>query len=187
MKKILTVLILILNLSAYAQGERLFLRITQDAKLATIGDNRGNDAFTPDIKTEFGISLVQDYDAIGYISTGFTYEYADLAGGRYIRWGVQASYTFNKLPIKNLYATTKINWGGITRHDTNVPSTGVDFQLEYKVIEGLKILTIAEFVERNDKVVNYHKPTFTIDYLNTDFSFKVGLEITLKQLNLFKN
>ena len=88
MKNLLLLLTLALN--TYAQ-ERVSVSVLQDARLAVLGDDIGNDAFTPD----FIVRL--DMEGIGrfkYVSLRTEWEYANLAGGYYNRGSILVGYNW---------------------------------------------------------------------------------------------
>ena len=90
MKNLLKTLLLILALNTYAQ-ERVSISVLQDARLAVLGDDIGNDAFTPD----FIVRL--DMEGIGrfkYVSLRSEWEYANLAGGYYNRGSILVGYNW---------------------------------------------------------------------------------------------
>lgn len=174
MKKNFLIMVLFLSIQTQAQG-KLTVSLFQDAKLATIGDNRGNNAFTMDLLTEVNLELRQD--DTGYPIVGFTYEKANLVGGEYVRWSTQFGYTFNELFLKNIEVTTKVNWGGIERFEVTKPSFGASLDVSYKINNWLAFGTMFQFVERSDKNFNYRNPSYTIDFINTDFSLMFGIII----------
>jgi hypothetical protein len=84
MKKLLLILLLSLGLNTYSQ-ERISVSVLQDARLAVLGDDIGNDAFTPN----FIVRL--DMEGLGrfkYISLRTEWEYANLRGGYYNRGSI---------------------------------------------------------------------------------------------------
>ena len=90
MKSLLRILLLTLALNTYAQ-ERVSVSVLQDARLAILGDDIGNDAFTPD----FIVRL--DMEGIGrfsYVSLRTEWEYANLAGGYYNRGSLMIGYNW---------------------------------------------------------------------------------------------
>ena len=97
MKSLLKTLLLILALNTYAQ-ERVSVSVLQDARLAILGDDIGNNAFTPD----FIVRL--DMESIGrfkYFSLRTEWEYANLVGGYYNRGSILVGYNWlmNKLVL----------------------------------------------------------------------------------------
>jgi len=89
-KSLLRILLLILALNTCAQ-ERVSVSVLQDARLAVLGDDIGNDAFTPD----FIVRL--DMEGIGrfkYVSLRTEWEYANLAGGYYNRGSILFGYNW---------------------------------------------------------------------------------------------
>ena len=108
MKSLLKTLLLILALNTYAQ-ERVSVSVLQDARLAVLGDDIGNDAFTPD----FIVRL--DMEGIGrfkYVSLRTEWEYANLVGGYYNRGSIFVGYNWL---INKLVLSTHIGPGIIKR------------------------------------------------------------------------
>ena len=181
MKKIITILILMVNLSMLAQ-ESLIGSIFQDVKLATIGDNRGNNAYTMNLLFELNLELRQNSNGFGTV--GFTYEKANLVGEDYIRWAVQFGYVFNSLFLEDLEIAVKLNWGGIKRFEVTKPSLGGSVDVLYNLTNWLAFSTMFQLVQRSDKTFQYGKyANYTINFMNTDFSFLIGFVFKISKLN----
>lgn len=102
MKKIIVVLVLLSTsiMSSQSKVENkerntmFALVVVQDAKLAIMRDNSGNSPFTLDltVKMEW-----RSYSSkIGYFSLIPNIEYAKLAGGDYLAYGLWGGYTFDE-------------------------------------------------------------------------------------------
>ena len=88
MKSLLKTLLLILAFNTHAQ-ERVSISVLQDARLAVLGDNIGNDAFTPDFIVRLGMEGIGRFK---YVSLRTEWEYANLAGGYYNRGSIFIGY-----------------------------------------------------------------------------------------------
>jgi hypothetical protein len=107
-KSLLKTLLLILALNTYAQ-ERVSISVLQDARLAVLGDDIGNDPFTPDFIVRLGMEGVGRFK---YVSLRTEWEYADLAGGYYNRGSIFVGYNWL---IDKLVVSTHIGPGIIKR------------------------------------------------------------------------
>lgn len=87
-------------------GSEISFQAVQDIKLAFWKDDgHNNKAFTTDITLD--VFLTGEQQKYGYWVVGLNYEFADLWGRDYKRYGAEAGYTFTNipLPIDGLY-----NW-----------------------------------------------------------------------------
>ena len=68
------------------------ISITQDPSLAFFKDDYGNSPFTTNIRGKIALEGYQR--GLGFLTINMVYEYADLKGGNYNRYGGQVGYTF---------------------------------------------------------------------------------------------
>lgn len=162
MKKL--IVLLLITCSAY--GQNYSISIVQDAKLALKGDNIGNDPFTTDVMINFelrgrkGVILMP------------TFEYANLVGGDYYRYGVNGG--FNKG-----WFTPYIGVGAISRktphesgENTFWPSFVVGLDVTVPITDNIGVVVLNQLTDRKDlKMIWNHKQYF-------DYSFYVGLKYT---------
>ncbi len=91
------------------QGSPTF-QVVQDAKLAFVGDDKGNDPFTPNLIVRMSLD---GYDKpTGFSSVISEYEYADLAGGEYHRWSMGYGHNVN---LNRFTLTGSAQFGFIAR------------------------------------------------------------------------
>ena len=90
MKSLLKILALFTCLNLTAQ-ERVSISVLQDARLAVLGDDIGNDPFTPDFIVRLGMEGIGRFK---YVSLRTEWEYANLAGGYYNRGSILAGYNW---------------------------------------------------------------------------------------------
>ena len=92
-KTILTIGMALAIFTAKAQ-EAVGVQVTQDVKLATFSnDKAGNKPFTTDIQVKM---VMQGNDSnTGYLVISPKYEFANLAGGEYHRYGAEIGYSFH--------------------------------------------------------------------------------------------
>lgn len=92
MKTIIKILILVVGLNMYSQGS-VGIQLTQDVKLATIKDDHGNEPFTTDLRLDVSMNGGNE-SSTNWGFVGVTFEYADLHGGKFIRYGLQGGWAF---------------------------------------------------------------------------------------------
>lgn len=149
MKNLLKILLLILALNTYAQ-ERVSISVLQDARLAVLGDNIGNNAFTPD----FIVRL--DMEGMGrfkYVSLRTEWEYADLAGGYYNRGSILVGYNWL---IDKLVLSTHLGPGIIKRRYMKASGGVLAFTFNadasYPINDYISIVIANQIVNRADVV-----------------------------------
>ena len=110
--------------------DNVSISIYQDAKLAFVGDDKGNDAFTPNILTRVNFNCKQDKNGYGFVFPEF--EYAALQGGEYFRYSLNGGYTFNQI-IPKIEASLTGGIGMIHRNNVSGLSLGCSGVLSYKL------------------------------------------------------
>jgi hypothetical protein len=146
MKKLLVLIAFVLTFNVYSQ-DKVKLSFYQDAKLATMNDDHGNEAFTLDFLFKFKMTGKQQ--EFGYMTVSAVFEYAEIKG-LYKRYAADVGYTFNKLIVDNFEATASINYGIQDRYGKSFLVLGSDFELGYKVTDNVTFSLLAQFVERKD-------------------------------------
>ena len=196
--KNLFLLLMLLPLTLLGQG-MIAVNLAQDAKLATFGDDKGNNPFTTNIILRTDLQNNQgDY---GYLLGGLEWEHADLKGGAYNRYSINFGYTFNRFRVfnNNKFAITVLgNWGmtvrdsqirdvinGVVINDRTIKAAYVGFAgsttLAYPIIENLKVVAIGQLSHRVDKNTLYgNDANYTIQGLQLDASGFLGLQYSFK-------
>jgi hypothetical protein len=171
MKKLSILFMLLISLITYSQPN-ISIQSVQDIRLAIIGDNRGNDAFTTNVLTTFKMNGHQ-FDT-GYLSVGFAFEYADI-NENYSRWSGNVGWVFNQLIFKDFEVALYGNYGFINRWGNGFLSFGAVSEINYKLNDNFKLSLIGQATERNDLKYRYGTtiPKFSIFF---------GVEINLKSL-----
>ena len=169
MKKIILLLAIVLTIKNYGQNE-IKLSIYQDLKLAVKKDGKGNEPFTLDLLTK--LKLTGNQDKNGYLHVAPMFEYAEIKG-IYKRYAVDIGYSFNQLGVDGLEITPSINYGIQERYSKNFLVFGGDIEASYKIIEGISVSALAQFVERKDLLWLYGKKPIR-------FSGFLGLTIKIK-------
>jgi hypothetical protein len=163
MKKFIYIFLLFPLLS-FAQG--ISLNISQDARLALVGDERGNEAFTPNINVAAEFRGWQKGNS--YFLMRPELEYADLKGGELYRMTANFGYTFNKW-VKNVDFTATVGGGMLSRHGLGGLHTQANLQTTWYFTKGIGLFLDSEFVQRRDL------PKKFIGY-----SGKIGIKIILR-------
>lgn len=159
-------LILLLLISSATYGQ-VSLQVVQDLKLAVKGDDIGNNPFTTNVMVNLEL---KDRHGIVVIPT---FEYANLKGGNYYRYGVNGG--FNKG-----WFTPYIGVGAISRRmpnnsgeNTFWPSFAAGLDISVPITEKVSITALNQLTDRKDlKMMWNHKQYF-------DYSFYVGLKYKL--------
>lgn len=193
MKKL--ILIVLLIPSFIIAQENIEIGIYQDFKLAFIGDDKGNDPFTPAFIFRFNMQGKQQ--SFGYMVIGFEIDYAELQGGTFNRYSVNVGYTLNKLYFDNWEANASINYGMIDRWNIIFKGFAYSGTLSYKIpkftirnflfinyleidLTNFKLSAIGRFMHRKDKEFKYkNSAEFTINGTNIDFDFAIGVSYTI--------
>jgi hypothetical protein len=200
MKKLILILvILIFPIALLGQGD-IGLNLAQDLKLATVGDDKGNDAFTPNFIVR--VDLQDNQATYGYMVGGVEYEHAALKGGAYNRYSLNFGYTFNRFRVfnNNKFELTILgNYGmtirdsqirdvinGVVINDRTIKSAYAGFAgsttLAYPIADtGLSVVAIGQLSHRVDKNTLYgNDANYTIQGLQLDASGFLGLQYSFK-------
>jgi len=157
-------IILLFPLLSFGQG--ISLNVSQDARLALVGDERGNKAFTTNVNVAAEFRGWQKGSS--YFLMRPEIEYADLKGGELYRMTANFGYTFNKW-IKNVDFTATLGAGMLSRHKLGGLHTQANLQLTWYFTKGVGLFLDSEFVQRIDL------PNKFIGY-----SGKIGIKIILR-------
>jgi hypothetical protein len=157
-------IILLFPLLSFGQG--ISLNISQDARLAIAGDERGNGAFTTNVNLAAEFRGWQKGNS--YFLMRPEIEYADLKGGELYRMTANFGYTFNKW-IKDVDFTATVGGGMLSRYELGGLHTQANLQTTWYFTKGVGLFLDSEFVQRRDL------PNKFIGY-----SGKIGIKIILK-------
>jgi hypothetical protein len=157
-------IILLFPLLSFGQG--ISLNISQDARLALVGDERGNEAFTTNVNIGAEFRGLQKGSC--YFLMRPELEYADLKGGELYRMTANFGYTFNKW-IKDVDFTATVGGGMLSRHKLGGLHTQANLQTTWYFTKGIGLFLDSEFVQRADL------PNKFLTY-----SGKIGIKIILK-------
>jgi hypothetical protein len=163
MKKFIYIFLLFPLLS-FAQG--ISLNISQDARLALVGDERGNEAFTTNVNLGFELRGWQKGNS--YFLMRPELEYADLKGGELYRMTANFGYTFNRW-IKNVDFTATVGGGMLSRHELGGLHAQANLQTTWYFTKGVGLFLDSEFVQRVDLPKKF-----------LGYSGKIGIKIILR-------
>jgi len=143
MKKLL--IILLFPFLSFSQSG-LSLTIYQDAKLAFVGDKRGNEAFTPNfrIRNEWKGKQRTGY----YIFVAPEFEFAQLADD-YYRYSANVGFRLNEFS-KRFEASASLGYGLIVRESISSKSFSMDGELSYNLNNKFAVLLSSQIVQRTD-------------------------------------
>jgi hypothetical protein len=164
MRKKLTYLLFFIPLISLSQG--ISLNVSQDARLALVGDERGNEAFTTNVNLAAEFRGWQKGNS--YFLMRPEIEYADLQGGELYRMTANFGYTFNKW-VKDVDFTATVGGGMLSRHGLGGLHTQANLQTTWYFTKGIGLFLDSEFVQRRDL------PNKFIGY-----SGKLGFKIILR-------
>ena len=163
MKTIIYIFLLIPFISL-SQG--ISVNVSQDARLALVGDERGNKAFTTNVNVAAEFRGWQKGNS--YFLMRPELEYADLKGGKLYRMTANFGYTFNKW-IKDVDFTATIGGGMLSRYELGGLHTQANLQTTWYFTKGVGLFLDSEFVQRVDL------PNKFVGY-----SGKIGIKIILR-------
>jgi hypothetical protein len=164
MIKKLTYLLFFIPLISLSQG--ISINVSQDARLALVGDERGNKAFTTNVNV--GAEFRGWQKGNSYFLMRPEIEYADLKGGELYRMTANFGYTLNKL-FNNVDFTATVGGGMLSRHGLGGLHAQANLQTTWYFTKGVGLFLDSEFVQRRDL------PNKFIGY-----SGKIGLKIILR-------
>ena len=144
MKKFIYIILLFPLLSF---GKGISLNISQDARLALVGDERGNKAFTTNVNVAAEFRGWQKGSS--YFLLRPEIEYADLKGGELYRMTANFGYTFNKW-IKDVDFTATVGGGMLSRHGLGGLHAQSNLQTTWYFTKGIGLFLDSEFVQRID-------------------------------------
>ena len=149
-KKPWVVFAIILALSTYAVYGQQYprLEVSQNVKLAIIGGDNGNSAFTTNINAR--LSLEGFKNAYGSYLAGIAeYEYADLNGGKYNRWSLGIASALKLNDRSKWTVRPSAQFGFIERTGTTM--TGVfNVDILFDLGKGWSILQSNSWTIRTD-------------------------------------
>jgi hypothetical protein len=162
--KTLSYILLLFPLISLSQG--ISINVSQDARLALVGDEKGNEAFTTNVNLAAEFRGWQKGSS--YFLMRPELEYADLKGGELYRMTANFGYTFNKW-VKNVDFTATVGGGMLSRHGLGGLHTQANLQTTWYFTKSVGLFLDSEFVQRADL------PNKFVGY-----SGKVGIKIILR-------
>lgn len=172
--------IVLFSLTVFSQGQ-INLNLYQDTKLLVSNDEYGNTAPTADLLFEWELQDTQK--SWGFAGMSLLIEYADLSGGRFLRSGFGANFTFNKFMNKSIELSLSPNFTAINRWNNNFLVFGIDGTIAYKLNDNLRVATKLQVVQRADLDWKYNGT-------NIRYSGFVGIKyaiFTIDKVNYKRN
>jgi hypothetical protein len=146
MKAKLIIIFLLFTLAGHSQTA-VGLQVTQDNRLFLLGDDHGNDPLTPDL--QFKIVLQGNDSDLGYLVVAPKYEWAQLSGGDYSRFGVEAGYSFHTYLLK-IDVTPLIGYGYQFRHGSRAVSWEFSTEIKIPITKNLSVISLLNVNQRHD-------------------------------------
>lgn len=173
MKTITTILLIFATIVGYSQSQ--YLTVSQDTRLATVGDDRGNEPFTANFNIGLELRGWQEDENTYYYFMRPEYEYADLEGGAFNRMSGSFGITFNRW-LKDFDFTASIGGGMIWRNGLSGLHGVGNLQITCYITDGIGIFADSEFLQRSD-----------LSYKTVRYSGKVGIKVDTELIiNIFK-
>lgn len=148
------------------------IEVHQDLRLMTLGDDRGNNPFTPDFK--IGVALQGKQFKYYYFEIKPSFEYVELSGGKYVMWQVNGGWVFNNLVVPRFEIGFYLTGGILHRFDLSYLAYGFTEELSYKINKKIKVGIMLQHISRPDL-----KYRWGSNGLKT--SLYIGLKYNLKQ------
>ena len=142
MKKLL--LILLFPLFTFSQ-EGISFSVYQDAKMAFVGDKRGNDALTINlrVRSEWQGKQLKGF----YMFVAPEFEFAKLQKD-YYRYSANVGQRFNQFS-KLIEMSYSLGYGLIVRNNISAKSFGADFETQININKSFAFLLNLQVVERS--------------------------------------
>ena len=190
MKKLfLTISLTLLLTSSFAQiakaggdDPRISFGLFQDARLALLGDDHGNDPFTTDVRFEF--MMESNAKSLGSVIIGFTIEYADLSEFNFFRYGFQGGYNFRnlELPFNLGYFDNAIYGGAGLIHrgfpEDNIAYMSLELSNDFQIFltDWLIFNLKGTLMQRGDLEARYGSDSGSYKPWDWGLNFYVGLK-----------
>jgi hypothetical protein len=146
MKTKLTIISLLFTIAGFAQ-EAIGFQVTADNRLMVLGDDHGNEPFTPDLN--FKVVLQGNDSNTGYLMVSPKYEYARLSGGDYSRFGAELGYAFHTYILK-IDIAPSIGYGYMFRHESRSVSWEFSTEIKIPLTKNLSIISLVNLNQRHD-------------------------------------
>ena len=133
--------------TTHAQNN-ISIGLYQDIKLATVGDDKGNNPFTLDAKLDIGLHGFQLKNY--YFSIHTQFEYADLKGGDFGSVMVIPNWTMNNLVLDDLEISGGVLIGLIHRWGQAYATYGLNSDISYMIAPNIKLSLLGQLIKRSD-------------------------------------
>ena len=143
--KTIKLILLLLPFVTLSQSQ-LSINIYQDARLATFGDNKGNEAFTSNFRIRNEWQAGQLNHSYWFVAPEF--EYADLQLA-YKRYSVNVGQRFNKFS-KLFQASYSLGYGITDRSHAKYTSFNADAELSVVISSNIHLLLSSQLTQRKE-------------------------------------
>lgn len=152
MKKLTTILIFLISVAMFSQ-ENITINIAQDARLAIAGDDKGNQAFTPNFTIRSEWQGFSNRSKTGFIFVAPEFEYASLKHS-YRRYSINIGATLTVIPRFPL--TASIGYG-ITDHYGAYLNFSSNIQAGYEIgrftfFADMQITDRKDIIQYNERI-----------------------------------
>lgn len=146
MKTKLIIMLLLSTMATLAQ-EAIGFQVTADNRLMVLGDDHGNDPFTPDLS--FKVVMQGKDTNTGYLIVSPKYEYARLSGGDYSRFGAELGYAFHTYILK-IDIAPSIGYGYMFRFGSRSVSWEFSTEIKIPITKNLSVISLVNVNQRHD-------------------------------------
>jgi hypothetical protein len=145
MKKLITIIVLLISINSFSQ-DAIGFSFALDNKLTFIEDDSGNKPFTFDGTFKFSMQGYQK--KLGYLQIAAKYEFADLVGGEFHRYGAEVGYVFT---YNNFGLMPFVGYGILKREgDYARRSWEAGATASLRVFRNIKVISSILWTERTD-------------------------------------
>ena len=140
------IIFLLFTIAGFSQ-EAIGFQVTQDARLAVTKDDHGNDPITADIQMKL---ILQGNDSkTGYLVVSPKYEYAQLYGGDYSRFGFEAGFSFHTYILK-IDVTPLIGYGYAFRWNERYDNFEFSAEAKLPITKELSAICLVNVNQRKE-------------------------------------
>lgn len=152
--KTLLSIALLFSIGTAAQ-DAIKISVVQDGRLLLLGDDKGNDPFTPNLLTRIHLEGYQR--GPGYLTVPISYEYADLSGGAYHRYSAGLGYTINRYEIlgRKVEVYGSVEYGHIIRWGGTSQTFVLSLDLSTPLFDKVDLLISNGWTDRSDLSIRW--------------------------------
>jgi hypothetical protein len=133
---------------------RLNLSIHQDLRLLLVGDERGNEIFTPDILVKLEVEAFKIKNSSIYLYFGL--EYAALNSSSLSRFSLGFGYVTSFSFLQKSHFGIFVGHGLILRSGGSFMGLGADLETSYPISKKIRLSLLYQIIDRNDLTTLFH-------------------------------